>query len=115
MQFSVGTFTVKAGTTVTLTLRNTGQLPKETFGHNVVVLKQGVSAKAYADAAMAAKDTDFVPADRAGDVIAHTRLLGPGESDTITFTAPTEPGTYVYVCSFPGHYMTMQGTMQVVA
>ncbi|MCH8962102.1 MAG: hypothetical protein IH820_12455 [Bacteroidetes bacterium] len=35
--------------------------------------------------------------------------------DPLTFTAPTEPGDYPYVCTFPGHWRTMQGVMQVVA
>ena len=58
MRFTVNTFTVKAGSQVTLTLKNAGQLPKETFGHNVVILRQGVAAKDYADAAMNARDTE---------------------------------------------------------
>jgi len=38
----------------------------------------------------------------------YTRMLGGGESDTITFDAP-EPGTYIFICSFPGHYQLMMG------
>ena len=47
------------------------------------------------------------------DVIAFTKLLGPDESDTITFTAPKESGAYEYVCTFPGHFAMMRGTMKV--
>ena len=46
------------------------------------------------------------------DVIAATKLLGPGESETISFTAP-EPGDYQFVCSFPGHFAMMRGIMVV--
>ena len=42
------------------------------------------------------------------NVIKATKLLGPNETDTVTFTAPQVPGQYLYVCSFPGHYT--QGT-----
>jgi azurin len=46
------------------------------------------------------------------DVIAATKLLGPGENETLTFTAP-EPGDYQFVCSFPGHFAMMRGIMVV--
>ena len=114
MRFSETAFTVKAGTSVTVTLRNAGQLPKETFGHNLVLLRASADADAYATAAMGAREAGFIPADRAADVVAHTRLLGPGETDTLTFTAPTEPGTSPYLCTFPGHGSSMRGTMTVV-
>jgi azurin len=114
MRFSVTDFAVTAGDSVTVTLRNVGGLPKETFGHNFVLLQQTADVEAFLTAAIAAKATDHIPADRQAEVVAHTRLLGPGESDTITFVAPTEPGTYTYVCSFPGHGAMMRGTMTVL-
>ena len=42
------------------------------------------------------------------DVIAHTKLLGPGESDEITFKVP-DAGVYDFICTFPGHFGTMRG------
>lgn len=115
MRFSVEAFTVAAGDSVTITLQNTGALPKETFGHNFVLLRAGADVAAFTSAAAGARDTDFVPANRSADIVAHTRLLGPSESQTITFAAPTEPGTYTFVCTFPGHAAMMRGTMTVVA
>jgi azurin len=50
---------------------------------------------------------DYVPTE-AKQVLAHSKLLGPNESDLVTFNAPYVPGDYLYVCSFPGHYS--QGT-----
>jgi azurin len=47
------------------------------------------------------------------DVLAHTKLLGPGEFDTIEFMAPATPGTLEYVCTFPGHFGTMNGKITV--
>jgi azurin len=44
--------------------------------------------------------------------VAHTKLIGGGESDTINFTI-TEPGTYDYICSFPGHLALMKGKLIV--
>lgn len=113
MQFSVNEFTVEAGEEVTIRLVNVGTLPKETFGHNLVVLQMGGDVAAFANAAMTAKDNEYIPADAGDQVVANTIMLGPGEEDTITFTAPSEPGDYPFLCSFPGHYATMQGVMTV--
>ena len=59
--------------------------------------------------ALVAKEEDFLPADLMGEVVAHTGLLGPGESETIFFDVPEEAGPYKFLCSFPGHFGTMQG------
>ena len=45
-------------------------------------------------------------------MLAHSKLLGPGESETVTFNAPFVPGEYLYLCSFPGHYA--QGTKGIM-
>ena len=115
MQFDVKTFEVKAGEPVTLTLKNTGKHPKILMGHNLVVLKKGISAIAFGQKAMGAgaNATNALPDSVKEDVLASTKLLGPGESDTVKFTAPTEPGSYEYVCTFPGHFAMMRGTMTV--
>ena len=59
-----------------------------------------------------ANATNALPDSVKGDVIAATKLLGPAESETISFTAP-EPGDYEYVCTFPGHFAMMRGIMNV--
>ena len=108
MQFDKTELRVNAGDVVVFTLNHTGKLPLESMGHNWVLLMRGADMGAFARQAMKAKDNDYIPADREGDVIAHTKMLGGGESDTITFQAPA-PGTYEFLCSFPGHYMAMNG------
>lgn len=112
LQFSVTEFTVAAGEEVSIQLVNVGSLPKETFGHNLIVLNAGVDLVAFATDAMAKAENEYLPEDLS-QVLAHTSLLGPGESETITFTAPTAPGQYEFLCSFPGHYGTMRGIMIV--
>lgn len=107
MQFSTREIRVKAGTTVTLTLKHIGNLDRNIMGHNWVLLKQGVDLIGFATVAASEKETDFIPAETE-DVIVHTRLLGGGETDTITFEAPAA-GTYQFLCSFPGHFGQMQG------
>jgi len=108
MQFDKTLIEVKAGTKVRLTFKNVGTMPVESMGHNWTLLDQGVDLVAYATAAIAAKDNGYQPSDRYADPIIYTKILGPGESETIEFDAPA-PGTYKYLCTFPGHYGQMQG------
>jgi azurin len=115
MQFDVKNFNVKAGEKVKLTLKNVGQVPKIAMGHNLVLLKKGITAIAFGQKALGAgaNATNPLPDSLKGEVIAATKLLGPGESETIEFTAPKEAGSYEYVCTFPGHFALMRGTMSV--
>lgn len=114
MKFSLEFFDVEAGQVVRVTLKNVGSMPKMSMGHNLVILEQGADEKAFAEAAMNAPTTEYVPADMSKVVIAHTKLLGPGESDSITFKAPTKKGRYAFICSFPGHFQVgMKGFMVV--
>ena len=104
--------TVHPGQTVRLTFQNTATNPA--MSHNVVVLAQGASVNDVGQAAMSAADSDYIPAEFSDQILAHTAMAAPGETVTVEFTAPAE-GEYTYVCTFPGHYMMMQGTMRVVA
>ena len=46
-------------------------------------------------------------------MIVATKLLQPGQNETITFKAPTEPGDYPFLCTFPGHATMMKGVLTV--
>jgi azurin len=108
MRYNKKELRVKAGAVVVLTMKHVGQMPKTVMGHNWVLLEHGVDMESFAQDAMQAKATDYIPAARSGDIIVHTKLLGGGESDTIIFDAPAQ-GTYTFLCSFPAHYVTMNG------
>ncbi len=108
MKFDLSEMTVYAGQEVTLTINHTGTASKEVMGHNVVILKQGVDMADFAARATKPDAVDHIPAGSENEIIAHTKMLGGGESDTITFTAP-EAGEYDFLCSFPGHYAMMKG------
>jgi azurin len=107
MQYNLAELKVKAGQTVRITLKHIGKMDKNVMGHNWVLLTKGTDIGAFGQAAVAAKATDYIPAGTT-QVIAHTKLLSGGESDTIEFVAPAA-GTYDFICSFPGHYALMKG------
>lgn len=107
MKFDTELLRVKAGEEIALTLKNVGELPKESMGHNLVVLNPGVDIATFGGEAAASADNDYIPKTSLSSIVAHTKLLGPGEEDKITFTL--EKGVYTYICSFPGHFGVMQG------
>jgi azurin len=114
MKFNLTRIEVKAGQDVTVSLTNMGNMPKAAMAHNWILLKKGSDPKAFVDAAVTAAATDYVPAAMADQIIAHTKLLGPKQSDEIKFKAPTEPGEYNFLCSFPAHFLSgMAGVMVV--
>ena len=107
MQFDKNEIRVPAGKKVKLTLRHTGKQAVEVMGHNFVLLTQGTEIPAFGAKASAARDNAYIPQDTDA-VIVHTKMLGGGQSDTIEFDPPA-PGTYDFICSFPGHYSVMKG------
>lgn len=112
MKFSLATLEAKAGEDLKVIFTNAGTLPKEAMGHNWVLLKAGTDVNAFATAAMTSKATDYIPAGMKDKVIANTPVLGPKQKAEVAFKAPAA-GTYTYICSFPGHYMIMRGTLTV--
>tara|TARA_B100000900_G_scaffold327066_1_gene287125 strand:+ start:1951 stop:2424 length:474 start_codon:yes stop_codon:yes gene_type:complete len=111
MRFNLSEITVKQGQTVVLTLKHVGKLPKAAMGHNWVLLQPDTDLATFAMKSMKARDNEYVPTE-APEVVVNTILLGGGEETTIEFDAPA-PGTYSFICSFPGHYALMQGTFIV--
>jgi azurin len=112
MKYSFTRIDVAAGRKVKLTLTHTGKMPIAAMGHNFVLLKKGVDALAFANKAVTARKTEYIPEANKGDIIAHTKLVGGGSADTIEFDAP-EAGTYSFVCTFPGHAAMMKGILVV--
>lgn len=113
LTYDVKRFTVKAGQKVRVTFNNESVLPQP---HNWILGKIG--SKDRLIAAFTAMITDpngmakgYIP--ESPDIIIHTKLLNPGQSETLDFTAPAETGEYPYICSFPGHAILMNGVMKV--
>lgn len=114
MKYNLETFSVPAGSLVKLNFCNVGKMPKAVMGHNVVFLKADVDSGAFATAAAAARDNEYIPVQFEDQILARTNLLGSGESDTIEFTAPNTSGDYEFLCSFPAHlFAGMRGVMTV--
>lgn len=114
MKYNLETFSVPAGSLVKLNFCNVGKMPKAVMGHNVVFLKADVDSGAFATAAAAARDNEYIPIQFEDQILARTNLLGSGESDTIEFTAPNTSGDYEFLCSFPAHlFAGMRGVMTV--
>jgi len=116
MRFDLDEFTVEAGQMVRLTLVHVGSLPKNSMGHNVVVLVQGedvIDFGSDANEQGGEEENHYVPEPVRDRVVAFTELIGGGETATVEFRAPEEPGEYPFLCSFPGHFSQMNGVMVV--
>jgi len=112
MKYKETEFSVAPGETVKLVFENTATSPS--MQHNVVVLNTNKddAFRRVGEAGMQAGSTnDYVPEDDA--ILAYTPMSKPGETVSVTFTVPETTGEYGYLCTFPGHWATMQGTMYV--
>ena len=100
-KFDPAAITVEPGAQVTLHLKNTGALV-----HSFYLMEKGYKAQ-----------TPFGDADKQ-HVIKNIEVsqVQPGDSQDLTFTAPTDPGDYEFVCGTPGHLEGgMMGTLTVAA
>ncbi|WP_394202945.1 azurin [Shewanella waksmanii] len=115
MQFSEKTLTVPASCEqVTLALTHDGTLPKTAMGHNWV-LTQAADMQAVANDGMAAGASNHYVKPDDKRVIAHTEVIGGGESTSISFSTEglTAGNSYKFFCSFPGHWAIMQGDFSI--
>jgi len=111
MTFSTNELKVAADCTeVKLTLNHVGQMAKNVMGHNWVLTKTADYMPVAQDGMKAGADNDYLVADDAR-IIAHTALIGGGESDSVTFSLEglEAGGDYTFFCSFPGHWAIMKG------
>ena len=107
MKYDKTKLTVKAGETVHLEFHNNSTL--DVLPHNWVLVKPGTEAK-VAKAELSHKAEGYVAPNP--DIIVHTPLAEKGKTVDLTFTAP-KAGTYPYICTVPGHYMSMHGQLVV--
>ena len=114
LKFNVLKIEASPGQTIHVQLRNEGTLPKDAMGHNWILLDSDAEASPYAMAAIAARDVAYMPKALASHVLAFIPLLGPKEVGDVTFTCPTKPGRYPFICSCSGHSLSgMRGELIV--
>lgn len=98
---------------VTVTLHHTGKLGKKVMGHNWVLSKASDMQSIVQQGMSAGLENNYTPDSDA--IIAHTEVVGGGESTSVTFpmSALDSNGNYKFYCTFPGHSAIMQGTFKV--
>lgn len=114
MRFTVEKIEVKAGQPIKLTLVNPDATP-----HNWALVEPGtveeigMAANLMAADPKLAKEGQFIPKEHESKILIHTKMLNPETAETLRFKAPEKPGTYPFMCTFPGHWIIMKGEMIV--
>jgi azurin len=114
MQYDKKELSVAADCTqVEVTLHHSGKLPAQAMGHNWVLAKTADVAGIASDGVGAGFAKDHIK-DGDARVIAHTKIVGGGQTATVTFpTSKLKAGeSYTYFCSFPGHSSIMKGAFK---
>jgi azurin len=113
MQFTAPTLTVARDCKeVVLTLKHTGRMPAQAMGHNWVLTRTAdVQPVAQAGMRSSLANSYLAPGD--ARVIAHTAVIGGGQSTSVRFATSklTRGGDYTFFCSFPGHSGIMKGKL----
>ena len=110
LKFDITNLEVKAGSKVRLIFNNNDDMT-----HNVVVVSPGAADEVgnlALQLGLKGSQMNYVPIS--SKVLFHTGLLQPGASESIYFVAPSKPGEYMFICSYPGHASVMRGILKVV-
>ncbi|GLU52258.1 hypothetical protein Dfri01_17190 [Dyadobacter frigoris] len=110
LKFDISEIQVKAGSKIRLNLNNNDDML-----HNLVVVKPGTAntvGELGLNLGLKGTEMNYVP--KTNDVLFHTNIVEPEKTESIYFVAPKQIGVYQYLCTFPGHYMLMQGKLKVV-
>jgi azurin len=109
LKFDINNIQVKAGSKIKLVFENNDDML-----HNLLIVKPSTVdkvGKAALELGLEGAQQNYIP--NLDEVIFHTGILEPESSETIYFVAPSKAGNYTFVCTFPGHYTLMQGTLRV--
>ncbi|TPG86572.1 azurin [Pseudomonas mandelii] len=102
----------KSCKTFTVELKHSGNLPKNVMGHNWVLSKTADMQPIATDGLSAGIEKNYL---KEGDarIIAHTKIIGAGETDSVTFDISKLAAgeSYGFFCSFPGHISMMKGAV----
>ncbi len=111
MTYSVDRINAKPNDPIRITLTNNGDVL-----HNVVLIKPGtidtVGAQVEAMAKVPnAEERSYLPPTP--DILFWMKLVEIGQTGTLEFYAPPQPGDYPFLCTYPGHWQTMRGILHV--
>nr|WP_294947145.1 plastocyanin/azurin family copper-binding protein [uncultured Mucilaginibacter sp.] len=112
MHFNKDLFKIKSGKKAVLILKNVGSATNMPMSHNVVILGKGTDMATFGEEARKFKANDYIPATMVANIVAHTPKVMAGKTAQVEFTAPA-PGVYDFICSFEGHWGSMQGQIVV--
>ncbi len=110
LKFNPETIQLRAGSKVKLVFSNNDDML-----HNFVIVLPGTAIQVGElgmKLGLQGQEMNYIP--QTEKVLYHTNLLQPHTGETIYFVAPEKPGDYTYVCTVPGHFYSMQGTLKVV-
>ncbi|HEX3725414.1 MAG TPA: discoidin domain-containing protein, partial [Pirellulales bacterium] len=112
MSYDKDVLAVRAGKPVEFIFENSDLMP-----HNFVIAQPGSMEELGLEAERTAQQPDaaerhYVP--RSNKVLLASTLVQPRGSETLSFVAPSAPGIYPYVCTYPGHWRRMYGALYVV-
>ena len=112
MRYDTTRLVVEAGKPFEIIFENTDMMP-----HNLVIMQPGAREEVGTKAQTMSPNADkqgkvYVPNDKR--ILLSSKLLEPGEKETLQFTAPAKPGDYEYVCTYPEHWKVMFGELVVV-
>ncbi len=111
LTYDMREFHAKAGEAIKLVFNNPDAVP-----HNWVLIQPGKLQEIGIEANKLVADPEalirqYVP--MSSDVICYSDIVDGKQAATIEFRVPNKPGRYPYLCTFPGHWMVMNGTMIV--
>ncbi|MGJ8695277.1 MAG: DUF6797 domain-containing protein [Verrucomicrobiaceae bacterium] len=111
LQYKQKILTAKPDQAIALSLKNTDVMP-----HNLVIVTPGATQKVGEASFKMLNDPkadqkNYVPA--LSEVLHIIPVIDPGKNHTLHFRAPSKPGDYPYICTFPGHWQAMQGILRI--
>jgi azurin len=112
MRYDTTRIVVQAGKPFEIIFENNDMMP-----HNIVITQPGTREEVGTQAQNMSGTPDkegkvYVPKNKM--IIASSKMLDPGQKETLKLTAPSKPGDYEYVCTYPEHWKVMFGQLVVV-
>lgn len=104
LRFTVNEIQARPGETIRIIFKVKSSMPADAMSHNLAIMKADTPMDEFIQESMKARKNEYIAPAYKEQVIAATAIIGGGKTSEITFTVPDEPGTYPYVCTFPGHY-----------